>query len=346
MASDNAPRWTTATVVGSEQVADGVRRIVLAPRAPVHARPGSHVDVRLPRTGRAGRGGPSGPGGTLTRSYSVVDSEDGGRRLTLTVQLAVPGRGGSRRMHDLRPGDELAVTLPLQNFPLGVGARRYVLVAGGIGITALVAMAESLRLRGEDYRFVIVGRSRSVLPYLPRLRERHGDRMELHVDDEGGRLDVDVLVAGIGRDGHADRTELYLCGPIGLMEAVGRSWRAAGLPGPNLRFETFGNSGSWAPEEFVLRVRGTAREVVVPPDSTALEALERAGLDVMSDCRKGECGLCVVKIRAVTGRVDHRDVFLDESEKAADEQMCLCVSRVAVPGDPAPARGVVEVGLP
>ncbi|WP_084596488.1 PDR/VanB family oxidoreductase [Nocardioides aequoreus] len=360
MATQSTLVWGTAEVVEAEQVAEGVRRVVLAPERPTPARPGTHVDLRLapPATDE-----PDGPR-TLTRSYSVVRSDDGGRRLTLTVQLSPTSRGGSRRMHALRVGDRLPVTAPLQNFPLGVGAARYVLLAGGIGLTAVLAMAEALRSRGADYRLVVVGRSRSVLPYLEELRQRHGDRLALHVDDEGGALAVERLVGEIAAADVARRTELYMCGPIGLMEAVRRCWGEAGLPPTHLRFETFGNSGSWAAQEFVLRLPGHGREVVVPPDATALEALEEAGIPVMADCRRGECGLCLARVLDVQGRVDHRDVFLDDTQKAASERLCLCVSRVAVPpgtdtlpADPDPAsdpaadtaperRGVLTLELP
>lgn len=354
MAIDNVITWGTAEVLASDEVAEGVRRIVLSPDHPVPARPGSHVDVRL--TARDGDAGPA----TLTRSYSVVASEDGGRRLTLTVQLARPGRGGSRRMHALQVGDRLPVTAPLQNFPLGVGAARYVLLAGGIGLTATIAMARTLRARGADYRLVLAGRRREALPYLDELVAEHGDRFTLHTEAEGGRLDVAGLVAEVAGGAHPGRTELYMCGPIAMMEAVRRAWADAALPPTNLRFETFGNSGSWEPQEFRVRVPRLGTTVEVTPGSTVLESLEAAGVAVMADCRKGECGLCVARVLDLHGRIDHRDVFLDDDQKAAGDRLCLCVSRVAVPDraattatcppdtrttDPAPC-GVLTLELP
>ncbi|HWC22487.1 MAG TPA: PDR/VanB family oxidoreductase [Flexivirga sp.] len=334
MATDNAVRWTSAEVVEVETVARDVRRIVLSPEEAVHARPGSHVDVRpghsLDDRNDDLHDNDPRPG-TLTRSYSVVDSTDGGRRLTLTVQLATASRGGSARMHRLAVGDRIAVTQPLQNFPLGVGAPRYILLAGGIGITAVLAMAQALRSRGADYHLVVSGRSRADLPYLERLTALHGDRLELHISDEGTRLDVMELVGQVRDGDHPLRTELYMCGPIGLLDAVRQAWATHGLPAPNLRFETFGSSGSWQAQPFTIRLADTGREVRVPANSTALEALEAAGMAVMSDCRKGECGLCAVRVLEVSGRVDHRDVFLDDTQKAAADQLCLCVSRAAVP---------------
>jgi ferredoxin len=59
-----------------------------------------------------------------------------------------------------------------------------------------------------------------------------------------------------------------------------------------------------------------------------LDALESAGVDMIFDCRKGECGLCALPILELEGIVDHRDVFFSDEEKAANTKLCTCVSRV------------------
>ncbi|MDA3626114.1 PDR/VanB family oxidoreductase [Saccharopolyspora sp. WRP15-2] len=327
MAVQTQTRWQRARVVEVSDVADGIRRIVLAPEQPEHAAPGTHIDVQI------------GDDARRVRSYSVVRSEDGGRRLTLSVRLSPTSSGGSAAMHRLRVGDDLTVTGPLQNFPLAVGAARYVLVAGGIGVTALVAMASALRRRGADYQLVLVGRSRPAMAYLDDLVAEHGDRVSVHVDDEGTSLAVDDLVAGIARTPAAAGTELYMCGPIGLMNAISRSWAEYDLPTTNLRFETFGSSGRYQAEEFLVRLPDLGREITVAPDASILDALESAGVDALSDCRKGECGLCLAKVVDSTGTIDHRDVFLSESQKERSNRLCLCVSRAVAsgsgPGGPA-----------
>lgn len=324
MAVQAQTRWQQARVVEVADAADGVRRIVLEPEHPEHAAPGTHIDVE------------TGSGARRVRSYSVVRSEDSGRRLTLSVQLSPDSRGGSAAMHRLQAGEELTVTGPLQNFPLAVGASRYVLVAGGIGVTALVAMASALRRRGADYEVVLAGRSRAVMAYLDDLVAEHGDRVRVHVDEEGTSLAVDDLVAGIAQAPAAATTELYMCGPIGLMDAVSRSWAEYDLPATNLRFETFGSSGRHTAEEFLVHLPQLDREITVAPDTSILDALEAAGVDTLSDCRKGECGLCLAKVVGATGTIDHRDVFLSESQKERSSSLCLCVSRaVAVEGSPA-----------
>jgi vanillate O-demethylase ferredoxin subunit len=220
-------------------------------------------------------------------------------------------------------GDEIELTRPLQNFPLRVGAPRYVLLAGGIGITAVAEMARVLQRVNADYRFVYVGRSRPAMAYLNELQQEHGDKLLVHVDDEASSLDVDDLIATV--DHH---TELYVCGPIRLMDAVRRCWVDADLPPSNLRHETFGNSGWFDPTEFVVRIPRLGVETRVGTNQTMLEALEQAGVDIMFDCRKGECGLCEVQLMDVAGVIDHRDVFYSTRQRIANRRMCCCVSRV------------------
>jgi ferredoxin-NADP reductase len=327
--TQSLPDWSTGRVVASTRVAHDVRRITIARPARGRAAPGSHVDVRV-RLGET----------TDVRSYSVVESDDDGGQLTISVLRVPQSRGGSAFMHSLEPGDELAVTQPLQNFPLRVGAPRYLLLAGGIGITAVAEMARVLGHVGADYTLVYVGRARERMAYVVELAEQHCERLVLHVDAEGSPLDVAELVRSV--DAH---TELYMCGPIRLMDAVRRSWQDVGLPPANLRYETFGSSGWFEPEEFVARVPQRQVETTVRTDETLLEALTRAGIDLMYDCRKGECGLCLLDVACVDGTLDHRDVFLSADQQASGRLLATCVSRVAT-GSGASAGPVVSLTIP
>jgi ferredoxin-NADP reductase len=325
MTTSAQPDWSTGRVVAATPVARDVQRITIRRPARGRAAPGSHLDVRIPI-------GAS----TDVRSYSVVESDDEGSLLTISVLRVPQSRGGSVFMHTLVPGDQIQVTQPLQNFPLSVAAPRHLLLAGGIGITALAAMAAVLRGAGADYTLVYAGRSRERMAYVDELAGLHGERLVVHVDAEQTPLDVAELVDSIGRHPLGGATELYMCGPIRLMDAVRREWEAAALPAVNLRFETFGSSGWFQPEEFVVSIPERRVETTVGTDETVLEALIRAGVDLMYDCRKGECGLCLLDVEAVDGVLDHRDVFLSATQKAAGRSVSTCVSRVARTGSSTP----------
>ena len=229
---------------------------------PKPAEPGSHIDVMVTINGEQEK-----------RSYSVVESIDGGATLAISVFKAPVSRGGSVFMHTLEPGDALRITQPLQNFPLRIGAERYVLLAGGIGITAIMNMAGVLRNVKADYTLIYAGRTRPAMAYLNELQELHGDRLQVHVDDEGSTLDVNSLVDCVDLE-----AELYMCGPIRLMDAVRRTWAERELAQPNLRYETFGNSGWYDPEEFVVRIPRLGVEAKVGQGRSMLEALEDAGV--------------------------------------------------------------------
>ena len=324
MAATNVEVWQRAVVRETSDAAEGIRRIVLEPSQPVPAAPGTHLDLMVSINGERHR-----------RSYSIVEAPDGGAQLAISVFRTATSRGGSAYMHTLVPGDELEITQPLQNFPLRVGAPRYVLLAGGVGITAILNMARVLKNVKADYRLVYAGRSRSAMAYLAELQAEHGAALEIHVDAEGTALSVPDLLGGID-----DGTELYMCGPIRLMDAVRRTWQGLGLDPSSLRYETFGNSGWYHPEEFIVRVPRLGLETRVGPGKSMLEALEDAGADMMFDCRKGECGLCEVRILDLDGAVDHRDVFYSERQQRAREKMSCCVSRaVKLPAGSAGSAG-------
>src|SRR3982750_3452030 len=225
MGATSHKRWGKARVLDVCEVAQHVRQGVLEPElleAP--APPGSHIDIGVYVNGRAD-----------IRSYSVVGMGAYGSELILGVQLAPQSRGGSAYMHALRRGQEGSTPQPLQNFPLSYGRPGYVLAAGGIGITALVAMGKALKARGADYRFVYGARSRGLMAFADDLAAEHGDRMDLRVDDEGSSLDVTELVQGV-----PDGGELYVCGPTPMLDAIKAAWAKAGRRPADLRFGTLG----------------------------------------------------------------------------------------------------------
>jgi len=315
-------RWSDAIVRAALDVTSEVRLLEFVPQGGAQPyAPGSHIDVGvLLRTAEGEQAD--------TRSYSLVGEHPvpgaEGSAYRIAVRHQPESRGGSRYMRTLQPGARLRISNPQNLFELGFGAPQYLLLAGGIGITPILGMALALKHAGADFRLLYSGRNAAGMPFAEELRERLGPRLSLFRGDAGARVDVAAEIAALCPGG-----EMYMCGPMGLMDAVRAAWRAAGRTTASLRFETFGSSGRLAPEPFLVKVADQNREVLVPSDKTMLSALREAGIEILSDCLRGECGLCVVDVLGLEGELDHRDVFLSAREKAEGRKLCTCVSRVA-----------------
>jgi ferredoxin-NADP reductase len=274
--------------------------------------PGSHIRIMVEIGGRLD-----------IRHYSVVGPcRD--RRYRIAVKRHADSRGGSAYMWSLVEGARLTISTPANHFVLNYGRPDYLLLAGGIGITPIYSMALALAEAQARFRLLYACRRAGDLALADELRDRLGDRFAVVLDEQGERIDLAAEIARLHPDG-----ELYVCGPVGLLDATRAEWGAQGRATDRLRFETFGNSGRFASENFSVRVPHLERTIEVPPNQTMLDALEAAGIDVISDCRRGECGLCAVTILETTGVIDHRDVFFSDEEHQTNAKLCACVSRVA-----------------
>jgi len=304
-------RWTSATVVSVGDAARDIRRIELQYDGEVaRPEPGSHVDVVVTARDRPER-----------RSYSVVEWLGAGR-FAIAVKRLPDSRGGSAAMHALGAGDRLTLSRPEHLFRLVYEAPAHLLVAGGIGITPLVGMARALVARGGPVRLLYAVRSRRDAVFLDELTALLGSRLQLHCSSEGSRLAFPEAFADLPPDGLA-----YVCGPLPLQDAMRAAWTAAGREPRNLRSETFGSSGRFPAEPFTVRVPRLGLELEVPAERSVLAVLEDAGVDVIAECLRGECGLCVLPVLEADGVLDHRDVFLGAEQKRAGTALCTCVSR-------------------
>jgi vanillate O-demethylase ferredoxin subunit len=217
------------------------------------------------------------------------------------------------------------VTPPSNSFELSLEPSPYLLVAGGIGVTPVVGMARALARRGADVAMIYAGRSRGEMAYLDELTEALGRRLKVCADDEGGGPpDLAAAFAGLAAEAQA-----YVCGPIPMLDAAKAAWAATRRPADRLRFETFGSSGRHANTAFTVRVPRLGLSVEVPETRSMLDALAEAGVALLADCRRGECGLCAMDVIAVEGLIDHRDVFLSDHQHQAGTKICACVSRIA-----------------
>jgi ferredoxin-NADP reductase len=306
----NAPHWTPARLTRIEDVAQNIRLFEIAPEGGAQvAEPGAHIDVALVLDGEP-----------QTRSYSVVDAASAA--YTIAVKRCADSRGGSAAMFRLAPGARLTVSAPRNDFALELDRGDYLLLAGGVGVTPLISMARALKRAGKAYRFVHVARRRAEAAFVEELSATHEGRYQPVFSREGAPLDLVAEIARLSPGG-----QLYFCGPMRMLDAARAAWRQAGRAPADLRFETFASGGRYPAEAFTVKVPRFGKEIRVAETETILSALTKAGVELMSDCQRGECGLCAVDILGCDGLIDHRDVFLSESEHAENGKLCACVSR-------------------
>ncbi len=306
--------WTTAVIAGAREAAEGVREILLKPEGGASPFPsGAHLGVRVIIDGK-----------TDLRYYSLVGEGPVDGCWRIGVKREEPGRGGSRYMWSLPVGARLEVAEPDTHFELTRQAPDYLLIAGGIGITPLIGMAARLVRSGRKVRLLYAGRSRASMAFLDDLAALLGDSLEVFVADEGRRMGLAAEFAKLDPLGEA-----YVCGPIALLEGARGLWQASGRKPECFVYETFGSSGRFASERFTVHAPRLGVSVEVEPGQSMLDALEAAGVGVVADCRRGECGLCVVDIVSYTGTIDHRDVFFSKAQHAENKKICVCVSRVS-----------------
>jgi ferredoxin-NADP reductase len=313
----NSIQWHPATVRQHRDLSATVREFELRPEGGVLPwTVGSHLNVQVWVDGRP-----------ETRSYSLVGLPHEAAAADvyrIAVKRAQPSRGGSRHMWSLETGAELLVGEPNNHFELPLTAKQYLLVAGGIGITPTVGMAQMLAARGADVRMCYAARSADELVFADVLRSTLGDRLQTFTDDSGARLDITEQIARMH-----PQALLLMCGPLPMLDAVRAAWALTPRPAANLRFETFGNSGGQANEAFWVQLPRHGVELQVPADRTLLDVLNEAGIETLFDCKRGECGLCAMDIVSAHGTIDHRDVFFSSHEKANNQRLCACVSRVS-----------------
>jgi ferredoxin-NADP reductase len=307
-----AEQWSWCTIDAIRDVAPTIREIVLRPdQAPIPAYPvGSHINVAVLVDGQPAR-----------RCYSLV-GERASDLYRIAVRLAPNGRGGSRGMWNLQPGMRIEISSPASLLDIDWARPNYCLIAGGIGITPIIGIASALRRRNIGVQLHYAVKSHADAAYLDELSTMLDDRLIVHASDEGTRIDLPANFRAL-----PDDTIAIICGPMRMLEAARRAWNEAGRMPSDLRFETFGSSGLFPTAEFRVRLKDTDAELVVPQNRSMLDVLNEAGFDVMSDCQRGECGVCAIDVVSIEGQIDHRDVFFSAQQKQGSHKICPCVSR-------------------
>lgn len=270
---------------------------------------GAHIDVHI--------------GPQLTRQYSLCNAPDETDRYVLGVLLEPNSRGGSAAMHQrFAEGDTITVGAPRNNFPLAP-ARRSLLFGGGIGITPLLSMAESLWRANADFEFVYCARSASHAAFLERLATApYAACTRVHLDD--GPAEQRLQMERLAQEDPA-QTHVYVCGPKGFIDHVVRSARDRGWPDAHIHVEHFSAVEPAAGAALTVQIASTGQRIEVPSDESITAALERHGVSIPVSCEQGICGTCLTRV--LSGEIEHRDGFLTAAEHAQGDQMTPCCSR-------------------
>ena len=277
--------------------------------SPVTFTPGAHIDVHLPND--------------LIRQYSLWNGPDDTQSYLIGVKREPQSRGGSVAAHSLVQGDKLQISDPRNNFELDAGDGPALLLAGGIGLTPLLSMARHLNAMGQDHCLHLFARDAAHAPFQNELAVLPEAPVHLGLVPPT----LDRVLAGI-LDGPTPDAHLYLCGPGPFMDLAERQAALAGWPAAQVHLERFsagpdGLDNSGAGFEVLLKQSG--KSIRVEEGETIIEAMEAAGIAHLTSCEMGVCGTCMATV--IEGEPDHRDQYLNDTEKASGNVIMPCVSR-------------------
>jgi vanillate O-demethylase ferredoxin subunit len=270
---------------------------------------GAHIDVH--------------PDGGPVRQYSLCNDSAETHRYQIAVLRDPASRGGSVAMHALETGQTLRISDPKNHFPLAPHARHSVLLAGGIGITPILCMAERLWLTGGSFELHYCTRSIARAAFVRRIREStFAGRVHFYFDDEGQRLDARKVLGKPQPDVH-----VYVCGPAGFMDSILSAARDADWPEERLHREYFAAAPANRHDDggFEVQIASTGVVIRVSAEESIVAALANMGVEVPVSCEQGVCGTCLTRV--LEGTPDHRDLFLTSDERARGDQFTPCCSR-------------------
>jgi vanillate O-demethylase ferredoxin subunit len=271
---------------------------------------GAHIDVHLSEK--------------LVRQYSLCNDPSERHRYLIGVLHNPQGRGGSRAIHELKVGDSVRVSVPRNLFELSNDGNS-LLVAGGIGITPILSMAQALAGAGRSFSLHYATRTRSRTAFLEAIgAASFAPAVSYYWSQEpdGRKLDLASLLQSPKPDDH-----LYLCGPRSFMDAVIQTAKEKGWPEGRIHHEFFTCEVARldTDEAFTVQLASSGKTISVLPDETVVEALAQAGVEIPTSCEQGICGTCLTGV--LSGEPDHRDMFLMQQEQACNTKFVPCCSR-------------------
>lgn len=268
----------------------------------------------------------------LKKSYSLAgDPAECGFYLTAVLREE-HGEGGSKHMHDqVAIGDVLTATEPQNNFHLAETAKRHFLIAGGIGITPLLAMGHALKAEDAEYHLHYCTKAREDTGFVEEVEALFADHVTFHHD--GGDISKGIKLDEVLADAD-EGTHVYICGPTGLLNAAREA--AGHWPEGTVHFELFSSArtaqekdaaaeATKGDQPFEIQLKQTGKTITVPADRSIFEVLRENGVLLPSACEEGWCGNCVATY--LSGTVDHRDECLDDDERQTQLQTCISRAR-------------------
>ena len=271
--------------------------------------PGSHIAVEIPLGQKIRR-----------NSYSLCSSPYEAKFYDLAVLLSEDSRGGSQYLHQIEIGTKLNIGLPKNSFYLNSSVKKYLLIAGGIGITPLLSMLLTLSKDKIPFELHYAAKSPLECAFYEFLKQQYSDRVKFYFSHQSDRIIPKQILQ--------DRplgTHVYLCAPGGLMADCYSAARALGYPNSAIHQELFGAVKTNKVKPFTAVLAQSKKEIKVPSDKTLLEALEAADTAPNYSCRAGGCGACEVKV--IAGEIEHLDSYYSSEEKAEQDRILTCVSR-------------------
>jgi len=306
---------TSVLVTAVETVAKNIKSFTFEPvNSAQKFKPftaGAHITLTLP-SGKK-------------RSYSCLNPPYESNKYQIAVKQEDNGKGGSKEMHEqIAVGDILEVSQPKNNFVLYENVKKYILIAGGIGITPLLSMAHRLTEIDKHFEFHICSKSMDEVPFQYELKNwTFAPNIEIHIDRQfKSSMDIRRVLSSPDAD-----TLLYVCGPTGFNQWVKKSALLLGWENDQIKQEYFsaGNMEILEAKTFELVLNKRNQTITVKKEETIIDALHHNNIKVPYSCLQGTCGSCICNV--IEGEVDHRDAVLNEDEKMEQSKICLCVSR-------------------
>jgi len=255
------------------------------------------------------------------RHYSICSNPARRDVYEIAVLREETGTGGSIAMHNnLQLEQRINCDLPQNHFELHQDNRPAVLFAGGIGITPIKSMAQSLKARNVKLNIHYAGRSTQEMAFRDRLQREFGENLSVYSSADNSRMDIAQILSSAASD-----AIFYICGPERLINTIQEEAKKQNISPERIRFEQFNASVSEDAKPVLIQLHRSDTQIEVAADQTILDAMLDADISVPFSCKTGNCKTCAVKI--LDGEADHKDSALTDAEKSDGKLMCPCVSR-------------------